>query len=322
MHYQDLIKRMNSIGLSEWADVLQSQIDKGLSIDRHGDLPRWQNVINQLPDINSEKIDLNASAITVSNSKIDEQQKEKINSLLKELIPWRKGPYDVHGSYINTEWRSDFKWDRLKSHIQDLKGRRVLDVGCGNGYHGWRMLGAGAELVIGIDPSPLFVMQHQAINHFINNNNLYVLPLGIEAVPENLKFFDTVFSMGVLYHRRSPIDHLYQLKECLRKDGELVLETLVIDGDKNQVLVPKGRYAKMRNVWFIPSTDAISLWLERCGYKNIKLVDVNTTSTEEQRVTDWMQYESLADFLDPDDSSLTIEGHPAPKRAVFTAIAP
>ena len=56
--------------------------------------------------------------------------------------------------------------------------------------------------------------------------------------------------MGVLYHRRSPIDHLLELKGCLQTGGELVLETLVIDGGLGEVLVPENRYAKMRNVWF------------------------------------------------------------------------
>lgn len=101
-----------------------------------------------------------------------------------------------------------------------------------------------------------------------------------------------------------------------------MLETLVIEGDVNQVLLPEDRYAKMRNVWFIPSADAICHWLTRCGYRNVKLVDVNVTSLEEQRSTEWMQYESLKDFLDPENPSITVEGYPAPTRAVFTANMP
>ncbi|MEW8068099.1 MAG: DUF1698 domain-containing protein, partial [Candidatus Thiodiazotropha endolucinida] len=43
------------------------------------------------------------------------------------------------------------------------------------------------------------------------------------------------------------------------------------------------------------------------------------TTIEEQRATEWMRFESLADYLDPADRSLTIEGYPAPRRAVFVA---
>ena len=98
-----------------------------------------------------------------------------------------------------------------------------------------------------------------------------------------------------------------------------MLETMIVDGDVNTVMLPEGRYTKMRNVWFIPSVTTLVAWLKRAGYKNIRLADVNQTSTEEQRATNWMRFESLSDFLDPDDQSKTIEGYPAPKRAVIIA---
>jgi len=202
-------------------------------------------------------------------------------------------------------------------------------VGCGNGYHCWRMAGEGAELVIGIDPTQLFLMQFLAVKHFVSSadksadvsDRVHFLPLGIEQVPRGLHAFDTVFSMGVLYHRRSPIDHLQELKAALRPGGELVLETLVVEGNEQQLLIPKNRYAKMRNVWFIPSVLMLELWLMRAGFTDIRTVDVTTTSTEEQRSTDWMRFESLADFLDPADTSLTVEGYPAPCRAIVLARA-
>jgi len=86
--------------------------------------------------------------------------------------------------------------------------------------------------------------------------------------------------------------------------------------------MPPGRYAKMRNVWFLPSIAVMTLWLQRCGFTEIACVDVSSTSFEEQRSTEWMRFESLADFLDPNDRSKTAEGHPAPVRAIFTATRP
>jgi tRNA (mo5U34)-methyltransferase len=323
MSYQNLIDHMQQCELQQWAELIPQQLASGLDTNRFGDLSRWLTALEQLPSIKADAINFNSAAVTIrQNTPLPEDQRQQLEALLRQFMPWRKGPYDIHGVTINTEWRSDLKWERLIPHIQPLKNRVVLDVGCGSGYHGWRMLGEAASLVIGIDPSPLFVMQYQALKHFTGEQPFYVLPIGIDDVPEKLRAFDTAFSMGVLYHRRSPIDHLMQLRDCLKPGGELVLETLVIEGDVNQVLLPQQRYAKMRNVWFIPSCDAICLWLERCGFNNIKLIDVSVTSTDEQRSTDWMQYESLADFLDPDDNSLTVESYPAPMRAVFTATAP
>ena len=206
-------------------------------------------------------------------------------------------------------------------HIANLKDRTILDVGCGNGYHCWRMLGEGAKAVIGIDPSQKFLAQFSVIKKYLGQHPVHLLPLGIEDMPSdmNKNGFDSVFSMGVLYHRKSPIEHLLALKHLLAPKGQLVLETLVIDGDENQVLVPSDRYAQMRNVWFLPSAKALELWLSRAGFKNIRTVDINQTSLEEQRPTEWMQFHSLQNFLDPNDINKTIEGLPAPKRATLVA---
>ncbi len=111
------------------------------------------------------------------------------------------------------------------------------------------------------------------------------------------------------------------MRERLQRGGELVLETLVVEGDENTALVPAGRYARMRNVWFLPSTAMLARWLQRCGFEQVRVVDVSTTTVEEQRSTDWMRFESLSACLDPADASLTIEGYPAPRRAVLVARA-
>lgn len=306
--------------LQQWAQQLPDQIDAGLSHQRYGDLARWQDALAALPELTPTSIDLNSSRVGARRANaLDEQEHQALHSALRALHPWRKGPFELFDVHIDTEWRSDWKWDRLAPHISPLDGKRVLDVGCGSGYHCWRMRGAGASEVIGIDPTPLFVVQFWALQKYLQQNGVWVLPLGIEHLPEKLEAFDTVFSMGILYHRRSPFDHLRELKDCLAPGGELVLETLVIDGPDGMTLVPKGRYARMGNVWFLPSVEALLGWLQKVGFKNPEVADVNTTSLQEQRSTEWMQFQSLADFLDPNDHSKTLEGYPAPKRCVVIA---
>ena len=174
---------------------------------------------------------------------------------------------------------------------------------------------------IGDEPGWLYLVQFLAVAHFLGQDAwpVHLLPFGIEGVPPDLRAFDTVFSMGVFYHRRSPIDHLLELRGCLKPGGELVLETLVLEGELGSVLVPEGRYAKMRNLWFIPSLPTLESWLKRCGFRDVRVCDVTPTTTAEQRSTPWMRFESLKDFLDPRDASLTVEGYPAPLRAVVVA---
>jgi len=317
--FSSFYKKIADSSLQHWLETLPVILGQWQREHKHGTLPKWEKVLNKfhypLPDI----LALKNSVVIGSGKQLTDGEQEKLANLLKIFKPWRKGPFSVHGIEIDTEWRSDWKWERILPHLAPLNNRTILDVGCGSGYHMWRMLGEGAHHVVGIDPSTLFLCQFEAIKHLAGEHlPIHLLPLGIEELPP-LDAFDTVFSMGVLYHRRSPIDHLLQLKDQLRIGGELVLETLVIDGDENTVLVPEDRYGKMNNVWFLPSVAALASWLKKADFVNIRCVDLDVTSLAEQRSTDWMPNESLVDYLEPSNINLTIEGYPAPKRATFIA---
>lgn len=319
INFDSLYTDINDSPIEEWRGVLAELISNALAQRQHGKREEWLQLLEQLPDITTSRIDLDRDCLQIGLTEdATTVQREQLHNLLKQLIPWRKGPYELFGIHVDTEWRSDWKWQRLQKHITPLKNRYVLDVGCGNGYHMWRMYAEGAKCVIGVDPSQFFLTQFHLYKHYIGSHTpVHLLPLKSEELPAIKRYgFDSVFSMGVLYHRRSPIDHLAELKSYLRAGGELILETLIVDGDEQTALIPQDRYAKMRNVWFLPSATMLVRWLERLGFINIRVVDVNTTSTEEQRTTKWMQFESLSDFLDSNDNSLTIEGYPAPKRAI------
>lgn len=293
---------------------------------RHGDLPAWLETLNRLPSVSPSEINLNQDMLKFGQrSDLNNDQANSLASALLALSPWRKGPYDLFGTIIDTEWRSDWKWQRVAPHISPLHERTVLDVGCGSGYHCWRMLGDGARYVLGIDPSMRFVVQNAAIQKYAQDARFDFAALGIEDMPNDLPVFDSVFSMGVLYHRRHPINHLLELKDLLQRGGEVVLETLIVDPSKDSpwlldgVLMPESRYAQMRNVWSVMTVEKILDLLDEAGFKDPKCVNQNVTSLQEQRSTQWMQYHSLRDFLNPDDISLTIEGYPAPKRGLFIA---
>lgn len=319
-HYQDLISELIPGPLAAWAEIMPEQIASGLNPQRFGDLPAWLEALAAVPDIEPSAKELK-NAVEIGGYKdCTTSQSELLEASLRALIPWRKGPYKIHDINIDTEWRSDWKWNRLIPHLEPLAGKTVLDVGCGNGYHCWRAYGEGAARVIGVDPSPRFIVQFAMIKKLIGAAPVHVLPVALEQVPAKLAAFDTTFSMGVLYHRRSPFDHLQELKDTLRPGGQLILETLITEGPEGHVLVPRGRYAMMNNVWFLPSCSTLQLWLEKIGFNQVSVVDINETTFEEQRRTPWMTFHSLQQFLDPEDPSKTIEGYPRPKRAILTAI--
>jgi tRNA (mo5U34)-methyltransferase len=303
---------------SKLSSIYRQLIDtskQALSVN-NGNIPKWEKAIESIKTQLQGKVQYAVPYLKINSQNID---KEQLESSLKQLMPWRKGPYQIGDLQLDSEWRGDMKWDRVIPHIKSLKGKTVLDVGSGNGYFTYLMALSGAEIALGIEPFLLFNYQFQAIRSLISNPpHAFVLPLKLEQMP-NEAIFDTVFSMGVLYHQKDHMVHLQQLKNVMTVGGELILETLVIDAIHGEQIIPEDRYARMRNVWCLPSTDTLHTWLKQAGFSDIKLVDVTKTTPEEQRATHWIgdNTQSLQDFLDPNDDSLTIEGLPAPKRAIF-----
>ena len=323
LNFDDLLGQLVDTPLAHWADPLQKQLHHKIHHHNNGNVPKFLASLEQLPSALPSHLQLEQDAIEVGQSAdLSPESHDRLLAGLTSLMPWRKGPFRLFGHYLDSEWQCQLKWQRVEPHLASLKGRTVLDVGSGNGYYGWRILGKGAQRVVGIDPSWLSVIQHQAINKYIQHPRHHVLPLTLEELTPELEAFDTVFSMGVLYHRRSPLDHLESLRQALRPGGELVLETLVVPGGEGYALVPKARYARMNNVWFLPTSTTLMTWCEKMGFDDVRCVDEAQTTVEEQRTTAWKPGQSLADYLEPSDHSKTIEGHPAPRRAVIVATRP
>ena len=290
------------VGLGHWRDRLEPLVAARFDPAAHGDLRRWQAVIDSLPGVADDP--------------------EQLAAALRELSPWRKGPFELGGVTIDSEWKSDLKWARVEPALEPLAGRFVLDVGSGNGYYAYRMRERGARQVLGIDPTLLHVMQFRAVRHFRPDDGIAILPLRLEELPGDARAFDTVFSMGVLYHQRSPLEHLAGLCGALRPGGQLILETLYLPGDTACARTPPGRYARMKNVWLLPTLAELWTWLDRTGLCDVRVVSTSRTRVEEQRTTPWMPFESLAEALDPGDPEQTVEGWPAPHRVVVVANAP
>ncbi len=277
----------------------------------------WNNIkslraeLEILPNINDATFSLE-NTIKISSENISNEENRQIKDLAWALRPWRKGPFDIFNTFIDSEWKSFLKYNLLEPHF-DLKDKCVADIGCNNGYYLFKMLKHKPKKLVGFDPSIHYKTQFDFINHFIKSPIIYEL-LGIEHLPFFENKFDVIFCLGVLYHRSDPAHALKALYSGLNDGGELILDTFMIDGYDPYALTPENRYSKIPNIYFIPTIKALENWCMRAKFKDFEVLEIKTTDLDEQRKTEWIQGESLENFLDPNDKSLTIEGYPAPKR--------
>lgn len=313
--------------LSPYKDKVDFEFLQELKRDRDKWIDRKSNtelksVLSRLPKLQTHTTDLSTDAVTIgSKNDVSEELREEIISLAKELIPWRKGPFNFYDELIDAEWRSDFKWNRLKEHVDNLKDKTVLDIGCNNGYFLFKMAEQKPELLLGIDPVVQCETQFNFLQHFAKVPNLYFEMFGVEHLNSFKEMFDVIFSMGIIYHHRHPLEQLIDIREALKPGGQAIIETIGIPGDESYALFPEDRYAKMRNVFFVPTLSCFINWCKKAKLIDVEVISSTPLTFEEQRLTNWCPppSQSLEDFLDPEDNSKTIEGHPAPMRFCLKA---
>ena len=282
----------------------------------------WKNIVplqealKALPEFENVSVSL-GDAVTIEIPELTENQAEQIRQTALLMKPWRKGPFRINRLFIDTEWQSQIKYNLLEPHF-DLEGKVVGDIGCNNGYYLFRMLSQKPKKLIGFDPSAIYYSQFQFIDHFVQSGIIYEM-LGVEHVEFYEHKFDVLFCLGVLYHRSDPVSMLKSLYRGLEKGGELILDTFMIDGEDEVALTPAGKYSKIPNIYFVPTIPALRNWCHRAGFESVEVLETKVTDLNEQRKTEWIDTQSLEDFLDPNDPTKTVEGYPAPKRVYIKA---
>jgi len=296
-------------------DLDALRLEREKCIDWKNIKPYWKAVTG-LPKVEDVEVKL-GDTVEVYPKGLTPEDEESIYSAAKTIWPWRKGPFQISKTFIDSEWRSHMKYDLLKPHF-DIKNKIVGDIGCNNGYYLFRMMEEQPKRLIGFDPSAITYCQFKFLDHFIQSDITFEL-LGVEHVEHYEHRFDTLFCLGVLYHRPDPIGTLKSLYKGLNFDGELILDTFMIDGEDEVCLTPMKRYSKIPNIYFIPTVNALKNWCYRAGFAEVEVLEIAKTELNEQRKTEWINTQSLDDFLDENDDSKTVEGYPAPKRVYIKA---
>lgn len=282
---------------------------------------RYRSPCEKLSTHRATHTDCGSDTVTIGLAdEVNSSSRREIEEQLRCFMPWRKGPFSVFGVEVDAEWRSQRKWNRLQGHMPDLKGKIVADIGCNNGYYMFRMVPHEPRLVLGFEPSVQHYYCFKALNAMAGFDNLDIDLLGVEHVALFPESFDVIFLMGIIYHRVSPIELLKDLFTALKPGGVLLIESQAIPGSEPIALFPERTYAKVPGTYFVPTGKALENWLLRSGFSQVELFCSHPMSSEEQRQTEWMEFESYLDYIDPDDPSLTVEGYPAPWRIFLSAL--
>lgn len=276
---------------------------------------RYREPYKELATFRASHINCNSDTVIIGDAnEVDADSRFFIKEQLRCFMPWRKGPFSIFGNRIDAEWRSERKWRRVLAELPDLNNKVIADIGCNNGYYMFRMAASSPRFVLGFEPSVQHYYCFKALNAIAGCSNLDIDLLGVEHLNFFKSCFDVVFLMGIIYHRPSPIDTLRDIHGALKPGGTLILETQGILGEEPYALFPDGTYAKVPGTYFVPTAACLANWLKKAGFVDITVFDNHPMSSTEQRRTEWMEFESYSDFIDPKDPSRTIEGYPAPWR--------
>jgi SAM-dependent methyltransferase/predicted O-methyltransferase YrrM len=196
---------------------------------------------------------------------------ERLKQLEREIAslePWLQGPFLLADDFVIPGlWRNDQRWQMLDEHLDDLAGKRVLDVGSNAGYDPFMFNLRGADEVIACEP---FAFVHQAkFLESIYQTGIDIRQIGWQQLnPEELGRFDLVHCNGVLYHEPNPLGMLLRLRSMLADDGQMLFGSMLHgSGEQSQYIrfVPDA-YAGDRTWWFVPGRLAMRWMLEVSGF--------------------------------------------------------
>jgi len=310
MHFIDLLPNADR---QEILALLQEK-ERWLGLGKKG-VERFRLPYERVKHIKAQHCDFSGDAVIIGGAdELEAYDASKVYKTMRDFMPWRKGPFEIFGINIDAEWRSERKWNRVLPELPDLQDKIVADIGCNNGYYMFRMARHDPKLVLGFEPYLQHYFAFKTLNSFAGIRNLSAELLGVEHITLFPNCFDVVFLMGILYHRSSPVDVLRDIRTAMNPEGVLIVESQGIPGDEPVALFPEHRYAKVPGTYFVPTGACLANWLSRAGFSDVQIFYSHPMSSEEQRRTEWMVFESYENFIDSSEPALTVEGHPAPVR--------
>ncbi|HMV50397.1 MAG TPA: DUF1698 domain-containing protein [Blastocatellia bacterium] len=155
---------------------------------------------------------------------------------------------------------------------EDLDGRRLLDIGCWDGFYTFETERHGAR-VTAVDCrwSPNFFAAREVLNSQAEFHQLNVYELG----KDKLGAFDIVLFMGVLYHLRHPLLALERVCEVTRDFA--IIESHIIDKmrDADEPVMEFYEFDELGGQydnWWVPNVECMAQMIRSAGFARVELL--------------------------------------------------
>lgn len=151
----------------------------------------------------------------------------------------------------------------------DLSGKRILDIGCADGFYSIEFSRRGALEVVAVDPWRKHIERIAWLKEHFGLPNITPVVGGIEQMTvEEIGKFDVVFMLGLLYHLKDPLTGIEAVSKL---SNELYLESISIFDEENSYLYLKPPQESVHHIskW-IPTTRCIRDMLKMVGFSSIE----------------------------------------------------
>ena len=212
-------------------------------------------------------------------------------------LPWRHAPIGKsdHSETWHTSRRKHFFEPLLRMLGGSFAGRRVLDLGCCQGFWSFEAAKAGAASCVGIDSSPAFIREARALRTLNGQTvcSFRTAHLEDEAWWNAVEPVDVCLFLGLFYHLADPLLVLRRAASLTR--DVIVVDTEVAAGDEPALMIrsrdPKepstmGSRLSTR-VRIVPTVSALTTLVSDCGFTAFQVMQPDADMPFQYR--DWLR---------------------------------